>query len=128
MTNIIDQSNRSCKDNCPCMDYCPLGSALSVVGGKWKIPILCALHQDGTTRYNELKRKIRGITNTMLANSLKELEQNGLIHREQHTEMPVRVEYTLTDICLDLMPILKQLAHWGVQVQTLESLQAHTTV
>jgi DNA-binding HxlR family transcriptional regulator len=97
------------------------------VGGKWKIPILCALHQDGTTRYNELKRKIRGITNTMLVSSLKELEENGLIHREQHMEMPVRVEYTLTDICLDLMPILKQLAHWGVQVYTSESLQAHTT-
>lgn len=127
MTKEIDRNDRPCKDNCPCMDYCPLGSALRVVGGKWKIPILCALHQDGTTRYNELKRKISGITNTMLASSLKELEENGLIHREQYMEMPVRVEYTLTDICCDLMPILKQLADWGVQVHTSESPQAHTT-
>lgn len=118
MTKEIDQNNLPCKDNCPCSDYCPLRSALRVVGGKWKIPILCALHQDGTTRYNELKRKIRGITNTMLASSLKELEEDGLIYREQHMEMPVRVEYTLTDLCRDLMPILKQLAHWGDQVQT----------
>ena len=127
MTKQIDQNNLTCKNNCPCGDYCPLGSALRVVGGKWKIPILCALHQDGTTRYNELKRKIRGITNTMLASSLKELEEDGLIHREQYMEMPVRVEYTLTDSCRNLMPILKQLAHWGIQVQTSESLQAHNT-
>jgi DNA-binding HxlR family transcriptional regulator len=127
MTKEDDQNNRPCKDNCPCMDYCPLGSALRVVGGKWKIPILCALHQDGTTRYNELKRKIRGITNTMLASSLKELEEDGLIYRKQHMEMPVRVEYTLTSLCRDLMPILQQLAHWGVQVHTLESLETRTT-
>lgn len=121
MTMKIDQNNKSCKDNCPCMDYCPLGSALRVVSGKWKIPILCALYQDGTTRYNELKRKIRGITNTMLASSLKELEEDGLIHRKQYMEVPVRVEYTLTGLCNDLMPILNQLAHWGVHIHTLES-------
>ena len=126
MTIEIDQNNRPCKDNCPCMDYCPLGSALRVVGGKWKIPILCALHREGTTRYNELKRKIRGITNTMLASSLKELEEDGLIRREQYMEMPVRVEYTLTGLCHDLMPILNQLANWGVQVHTLELQKAHT--
>lgn len=111
MTLIDDQNNSPCKDNCP------LGSALSLIGGKWKIPILCALFQDGTTRFNELKRKIRGITNTMLASSLKELEEEGLISREQFMEMPLRVEYSLTDDCRDLMPILNQLAHWGAQVQ-----------
>ena len=116
MTLIDDQNNSPCKDNCPCMDYCPLGSALSLIGGKWKIPILCALFQDGTTRFNELKRRIRGITNTMLASSLKELEEEGLISREQFMEMPLRVEYSLTDDCRDLMPILNQLAHWGAQV------------
>ena len=67
---------------------------------------MCALHQDGTTRYNTLKRKIRGITNTMLASSLKELEEDGLICRTQYMEMPLRVEYALTDRCDDLMPIL----------------------
>ncbi len=103
------------------MGNCPLGSALKLIGGKWKIPILCALHQDGTTRYNELKRKVKGITNTMLASSLKELEEDGLIFRKQYLEMPVRVEYVLTDRCNDLMPILNQLAHWGARVHILES-------
>lgn len=99
---------------CPCMAYCPLESAMRLIGGKWKVPILCALHQDGTARYNELKRKIRGITNTMLASSLKELEEYGLIQRRQYAEMPVRVEYTLTSACDELMPILNRLARWGI--------------
>jgi DNA-binding HxlR family transcriptional regulator len=98
------------------MGNCPLRSVLDLIGGKWKISILCALYQDGTTRYNELRRKISGITNTMLASSLKELEEDGLIYRKQYLEMPVRVEYALADVCLDLMPILNQLAHWGIKV------------
>jgi DNA-binding HxlR family transcriptional regulator len=111
-----DQNNKICKDKCPCRDNCPLGDALRLIGGKWKIPILCALHQDGATRYNELKRKIRGITNTMLASSLKELEEEGLVCRRQYMEMPVRVEYELTDRCGGLMPILSELARWGARV------------
>jgi DNA-binding HxlR family transcriptional regulator len=99
--------------NCPCLDFCPLDSAMRLIGGKWKVPIICALHQDGTTRYNELKRKIRGITNTMLASALKELEECGLITRKQYMEMPVRVEYSLTSSCNDLLPILGALAKWG---------------
>jgi DNA-binding HxlR family transcriptional regulator len=95
------------------MGYCPLGNVLRLIGGKWKIPILCALRSDGATRYNELRRKIMGITNTMLASSLKELEENGLVRRTQYMEMPVRVEYSLTDACDGLMPILLQLAQWG---------------
>ena len=96
-------------------------SALKLIGGKWKIRILCALNKDGTTRYNELKRKIKGITNTMLASSLKELEEAGLVTRQQYLEMPVRVEYTVTGHCKNLMPIFGQLAKWGIQVQTEKS-------
>jgi DNA-binding HxlR family transcriptional regulator len=98
------------------MDLCPLDKAMRVIGGKWKVPILCALHQDGATRYNELKRKVRGITNTMLASSLKELEESGLISRTQFMEIPVRVEYATTDSCTALLPILNQLALWGVSM------------
>lgn len=104
------------QDSCPCMDYCPLSNVLQLIGGKWKIPILCALSQDGTTRYNALRHKVRGITNTMLASSLKELEKDGLICRTQYMEMPLRVEYALTNLCDDLMPILNQLARWEMQI------------
>jgi DNA-binding HxlR family transcriptional regulator len=101
---------------CPCMDACPLGEAMNLIGGKWKVPILCALYQDGPTRYNDLRRKIKGITNTMLASSLKELEGAGLITREQFMEMPIRVEYALTNQCASLLPILQQLARWGLSL------------
>ena len=59
---------------CPCAEECPLAAALSVTGGKWKPRLLCTLYVDGTQRYNDLLRKTAGITNTMLATSLKELE------------------------------------------------------
>jgi DNA-binding HxlR family transcriptional regulator len=101
---------------CPCLEFCPLEGAMRIIGGKWKVPVICALHQDGATRYNELKRKIRGITNTMLASVLKELEECGLITRKQYMEMPVRVEYSLTGASKDLLPILSQLAKWGITI------------
>lgn len=110
--SLINDS--SCKTKCPCNPLCPLQYALSLIGGKWKIPILCALNQDGDTRYNELKKKIGKITDTMLASSLKELEQDGLILRTQYMEMPVRVEYRITDTGKELVPILEQLAQWGL--------------
>ncbi|MDR1149318.1 MAG: helix-turn-helix transcriptional regulator [Spirochaetaceae bacterium] len=116
----IDASKPDCGkkacSRCPCMDYCPLEKAMCVIGGKWRAPILCALHRDGSTRYNELKRKIYGITNTMLASALKELEEHGLVSRKQYSEMPVRVEYSLTGACGELLSILNKLALWGVDV------------
>ncbi|MFA0815698.1 MAG: winged helix-turn-helix transcriptional regulator [Anaerofustis sp.] len=113
MTDSKHAETRTCTNICPCAQVCPLDTALKRIGGKWKIPILCSLHNDGPTRYNELKRKIRGITNTMLAASLRELEEDGLILRTQYMEMPLRVEYETTDACADLMPILRELAKWG---------------
>ena len=102
---------------CPCRDLCPLKSALEKIGGKWKLQIICALMQDGTTRYGELKRKIDKITNTALAGALKDLEADGLVSRMQYPEVPMRVEYTVTDRCQSLMPILKQLIAWESALQ-----------
>lgn len=102
------------QQKCPCRTPCPLTSALDLIGGKWKIPIVCSLYQDGPLRYNELKRKIAGITNTMLASTLKELEADGMVIRTQFMEMPVRVEYSVTEKCSSLVPILLQLAQWGI--------------
>lgn len=96
------------------LSACPLTAVLSVIGGKWKIPILCALSRAPETRYNELKRKVHHVTNTMLANSLRELEEDGLVLRHQYAEMPVRVEYSLTETGRSLLPILTQLQAWGL--------------
>ena len=100
--------------NCPCTDACPLQRAMAMIGGKWKLPILCSLGADGPSRYNDLKRKISGISNTMLAKSLKELEDDGLVTRAEYMEVPIRVEYAVTDKAKALGPILVQLAQWSV--------------
>ena len=99
---------------CPCTETCPLQHAMEMIGGKWKLPILCSLAMDGSTRYNDLKRKLGGISNTMLAKSLKELEDDGLVTRTEYMEVPIRVEYQTTDRVKSLTPILVQLAQWAV--------------
>ncbi len=86
--------------------------AISIIGGKWKAPILCALKADGTARYNDLLKKIDGITNTMLASSLKELERDALVTRTVFNTMPLRVEYSLTEKSERLIPILQSLVQW----------------
>lgn len=92
---------------------CGLKKVIDSVGGKWKVMILCVIDYKEVVRYGELNRAIHGITNTMLANSLKELEADGLVERKQYDEMPVRVEYNLTDKARSLIPILLQLKKWG---------------
>lgn len=75
--------------------------------------ILCSLSNDGPTRYNDIKRKMGSISNTMLAKSLKELEEDGLVKRSEYMEVPIRVEYEITDSVRSLIPILMELAVWG---------------
>ena len=108
----------SVSHNCPCTEACPLQHAMEMIGGKWKLPILCALSVDGATRYNDLKRKLGGISNTMLAKSLKELEDDGLVTRTEYMEVPIRVEYMATDKTKSLTPILIQLAQWAADTDT----------
>ena len=100
---------------CPCMEPCPMAAAMRVIGGKWKIPILCALKSNGPTRYNALLRRVKGITNTMLASSLRELERDGLIKRVQYEEIPVRVEYSLKDSCGPLLSAFDAIYQLGCQ-------------
>ena len=92
---------------------CGLKRVINTVGGKWKIMILCVIDKDDVVRYGNLRRAVFGITNTMLAQSLKELENDGLVIRQQYDEMPVRVEYSLSDKAKSLIPILLELKKWG---------------
>lgn len=102
---------------CPCTEECPLQKAMNIIGGKWKISIICSLSADGPTRYNDIKRKMKGISNTMLAKSLKELEESGLIKRVEYMEVPIRVEYEITEKTNELLPILYQLAGWAAKIK-----------
>ena len=92
---------------------CGLKKVIDIIGGKWKIMILCVMDKEGTMRYGDLRRSVYGITNTMLANSLKEMEEAGLVERKQYMEMPVRVEYSLTSKAESIVPILLELKRWG---------------
>ena len=108
----VMEKEKECAEICPCDESCPLGRALSVIGGKWKIRIICTLYVDGTHRYNDLLKKTKGITNAMLASSLKDLEADGIITRKQYETIPPKVEYSLTEHGRELWPILHRLAHW----------------
>ena len=104
---VVDQTNAG--ENL----LCPIRYAIDVVGGKWKLPIICMLAGGLPIRYSSIKRKLTGVTNMMLSQSLKELEAAGIVHREQYNEVPPRVEYTLTDKGKSIIPPLVKLAEWG---------------
>ncbi len=97
---------------CPCAERCYLQRAMETIGGKWKLPILCSLTANGASRYNDLLRNVHGISNTMLSKTLREMEESGLVRRTEYLEVPVRVEYEITDRAKSLQPILAQLVQW----------------
>lgn len=103
-------------ENCPCMETCPLNRAMALIGGKWKMQILCALSNNGALRYNRLKRSLDGVSNTVLASALRELERDGLVVRREYLEVPVRVEYAVTEHGSALLPILDALGDWSQSV------------
>ncbi len=94
------------------MTQCILQSALESIGGKWKLPVLCSLLANGASRYNELLHNVQGISNTMLSQTLKELERDQLVLRQEFLEVPVRVEYDLSEKAKKLQPILAELIQW----------------
>ncbi len=96
---------------------CPILCAMNVIGSKWKLPLIWYLHEKENTRYNELKRRIPGITNFMLTKSLREMEMDGLIlRRELISEPPKTVEYSLTEFGKELIPALNELYIWGEKI------------
>ena len=94
---------------------CPILYAMEIIGQKWKLPILwyMADAEGQTLRYRELQRKVVGITPTMLTKCLRELEEDGLVHREQYPTIPPTVEYSLTDRGKTLIPALESVYQWA---------------
>jgi DNA-binding HxlR family transcriptional regulator len=91
---------------------CPVVEIIEVIGGKWKVPILWCIGQADTIRYNELRREVTGITNTMLTRSLDDLIAHNLVARKDFLTIPPKVEYSLTKEGQELYPILKELVRW----------------
>jgi DNA-binding HxlR family transcriptional regulator len=92
---------------------CEKELTLAVIGGKWKMLILWYLGKEGTKRFNELKSLMPGITQRMLVNQLRELEEDLIVHREVYPVVPPKVEYSLTEQGKSLMPILESMYEWG---------------
>ncbi|WP_097866618.1 winged helix-turn-helix transcriptional regulator [Streptomyces sp. rh34] len=91
---------------------CGIDAAMDVIGGKWKVLILWALNER-TCRFGELRRSLPGVTEKVLSSHLKELEDDGIVHREVYAEVPPRVEYSLTPLGLSLNAALEPLGRWG---------------
>jgi DNA-binding HxlR family transcriptional regulator len=92
--------------------HCPVEAALDVIGGKWKVVILCWLKQ-GVHRFGELRRRIPGVSERVLTQQLRELERDGIVHRQVYPEVPPKVEYSLTPFGDTLRPIMSMLHKWG---------------
>jgi DNA-binding HxlR family transcriptional regulator len=93
---------------------CTVEATLKAISGRWKVLILRELFQ-GIKRFGELHRALNGITQKMLTQQLRELEQDGIIHRQAYLQVPPKVEYSLTDMGKKLQPILDAMHNWGIQ-------------
>lgn len=92
----------------------PVNDALDVLNGKWKLPIIISLSM-GNKRFNEMEREIPKITARMLSKELRELEMNELVKRTVHDNIPVVIEYSLTDYGRSLDDVIEALHKWGTQ-------------
>ena len=92
---------------------CPAERAIYFLGGKWKIRILFTLFNNKKVRFNELKKVLKTITQQMLSKQLKELEIDGIVYRKVHQVVPPKVEYSLTEFGLSVIPILKSFSDWN---------------
>ena len=93
---------------------CPVETTLLMMGDKWKILIVRDL-LTGTKRFGELKRSVGNITQKVLTQNLRMMEENGLVNRKVYAEVPPKVEYTLTGLGLSLKSILDSMYEWGEQ-------------
>ena len=102
------------KETCVRMN-CPLDAVMSLIEGRWKTVILCRMaHEGKPQRFKDFLNGIDGISSRMLSKQLREMEEDRLINRTVYPEVPARVEYTLTDRAMSLLPLLAPLAQWGI--------------
>lgn len=97
----------------PINENCPVHRTLELLNGKWRTHIIYELCKHPSMRFGELKKAYPHITNTMLTNTLRDLESLGIIHREQFNEIPPHVEYSLTEKGKKLLPVFLEISKWG---------------
>ena len=92
---------------------CPVHKTLELLSGKWRTHIIYELCKHPSMRFGELKKAYPHITNTMLTNTLRDLESLGIVYREQFNEIPPHVEYSLTEKGKALLPVFFEISKWG---------------
>ena len=97
---------------------CGIDTAMEVIGGRWKVLILWALHEQPSRRFGELRRLLPGVSEKVLASHLREMETDGIVRRVSYDEVPPRVEYSLTEDGTRLNTALEPLAAWGRERST----------
>lgn len=97
---------------------CPVATAVSLIGGKWKLLILRNL-KVRPWRFNELQRDLEGISQKVLTDSLRQMMDDGLVYRNDYHEMPPKVDYGLTDLGKEILPIIDALADFGNYYQSI---------
>lgn len=99
----------------PDFEMCPLVQVIELLGGKWRLPVLCTLFGHEHLRYGEIKYRVCGITNIMLTKILKDFESAGIVIRKQYNEVPPHTEYSLSETGRSFMSALHTLSAWQVQ-------------
>ena len=94
---------------------CPLEYGLAIFGGKWKSRIICVLAAKERLRYSALRKEMYNITDAVLAATLKDLMEDGIVDRKSYDEIPPRVEYFLTEKGQDLLPVFYAISQWGMK-------------
>ena len=102
------------KKNPPCDEKCPVRASLTLLSGKWTLMILFQINEN-VVRYGELKRAVTGISEKMLIQELNMLVENKLVSKEVYPQVPPKVEYRLTELGLKTLPIVDQLAQFGLE-------------
>ncbi len=98
-------------------ENCPLARVSKVIQGKWTMVIIFSL-SDGTLRFSEIKRLLPSVTEANLTKDLRLLEKHGIIHREVYPIVPPKVEYSLTEMGRDFLPILDSINKWAEKYTT----------
>lgn len=94
-------------------EHCGISHTLLLIGGRWKINIIVYLLNEEKLRYNELKKRLVGVSERMLISKLKELESDGLVNRIAYPQVPPKVEYELTSLGSSLKTIINEMEEWG---------------
>ncbi|MBO7601975.1 MAG: helix-turn-helix transcriptional regulator [Bacteroidaceae bacterium] len=95
------------------LEVCPVRNVIARFGNKWSLLVILILHEKGSTRFGELAKYIPDVSSKVLSNTLRALEADALVNREVYPEVPLHVEYQLTDLGAELVPFIVQLTEWA---------------